>query len=177
MAHTVLAVPVPALDDVVRERTAFYDPSFVSKDPGFVHAHITVLGPWAETPSTHDLDVVARIARAVKPVDVTLAGVTSFPNGLIHLRPQPDDVFRELTAALIAAFPDFPPYAGEFPDPIPHLTLDHREGGATVVEVEQRLSGRLPMTITAERLDLQWWANDDCRLLHSWRLGDEGVHR
>lgn len=27
--QTVLAVPVPALDEVVRERTAFYDASFL----------------------------------------------------------------------------------------------------------------------------------------------------
>jgi len=38
-------VPLPALDDVVRERTAFYDASFVSRDPGFAHAHITLLAP------------------------------------------------------------------------------------------------------------------------------------
>jgi len=49
--NTVLAVPVPELDEVVRERTAFYDASFVSSDPGFTHAHITVLGPWVTEPS------------------------------------------------------------------------------------------------------------------------------
>ncbi len=43
--HTCLAVPVPALEDWVRERTAHYDPSFVSTDPGFAHAHLTLLAP------------------------------------------------------------------------------------------------------------------------------------
>ena len=37
--HSVLAVPVPALDDWVRERTRGHDPAWVSTDPGFVHAH------------------------------------------------------------------------------------------------------------------------------------------
>ena len=62
MGHTVLAVPVPALDEMIRERTAFYDSSFVSADPEFVHAHITLLGPWTERPNAEDLDCVARIA-------------------------------------------------------------------------------------------------------------------
>lgn len=44
--HSVIAFPVPELDPWVRARTEHYDPSFVSSDPDFVHAHITVLGPW-----------------------------------------------------------------------------------------------------------------------------------
>ena len=92
MGHTVLVVPVPALDDVVRERTAYYDSSFVSADPKFAHAHITLLGPWAEQPSEQELGCVARIAEAAKPFSV-------------------------------------------------------------------------------DRIDLQWWANHECRRLHTWPLG------
>ena len=48
--HTVLAVGVPDLDDWVRTRTAQYDASFVSADPAFRHAHITLLAPWIANP-------------------------------------------------------------------------------------------------------------------------------
>jgi len=41
--HSVLVVPVPALEEYVRARTAHYDASFVSADPAWVHAHLTVL--------------------------------------------------------------------------------------------------------------------------------------
>lgn len=170
-AHTVLAIPVPPLDEVVRERTAFYDSSFVSRDPGFVHAHITALAPWITHPTPQDLAVVARIAAMLEPVEVTLAEVDIFPDGTIFLRPEPDEPFRRLTAALFAEFSDYPPYDGRFPDPVPHLTLDHRAGGMTPEAVRDRLIGCLPAIFTMERLDLQWWANDDCCLLHSWPLG------
>lgn len=170
--HSVLAVPVPVLDDVVRRRTAFYDPSFVSADPDFVHAHITLLAPWLPAPTPRDLETVAAIAAAASPTEVTLARVEAFPDGgVIHLVPEPDEPFRKLTAALAAEFPQCPPYGGQFPDPVPHLTLDHPAGGVTVAEVEQRLAGLLPVTLRLERIDLQWWANHDCRRLRTWRLG------
>lgn len=172
MGHTVLAVPVPALDEVVRERTAFYDPSFVSSDPNFVHAHVTVLAPWIAEPSPFDLDQVGAIAARVRPHPVIFRRVVGFPDdGLIHVAPEPADLFRALTAQLTAAFPGHPPYGGAFGDVSPHLTLDHPAGGVTVAEVRHRLAPHLPTTVTPDRLDLQWWANDDCRLLRSWRLG------
>jgi hypothetical protein len=87
LGHTVLAVPVPALEEVVRERTAFYDASFLSADPGFVHAHITLLAPWADQPTAAELAQVAHIARAAGPFDVKLAQVGEFPDGVLYLRP------------------------------------------------------------------------------------------
>ncbi|UDY24895.1 2'-5' RNA ligase family protein [Nocardioides sp. Kera G14] len=172
--HTVLAVPVPVLDAVVRERTAFYDASFVSTDPDFVHAHITVLAPWVTEPTQRDLEVVGDLAATVEPVEIVLEEVVEFRGGVIHLRPEPDEPFRKLTAALTAAFPDFLPYGGAFPDPVPHLTLDHPAGGVRRADVEERMRDHLPVTFRMDRLDLQWWANDDCRLLHRWHLGSTG---
>jgi 2'-5' RNA ligase len=171
MGHTVLAVPVPALDDVVRERTAYYDSSFVSADPQFAHAHITLLGPWAEQPSIQELDCVARIAEAAKPFQVSLARIDEFPNGVIYLRPEPDSQLRELTSRLVAAFPQFPPYGGQYPDVVPHLTLDRRSATVTSATVSASVSHLLPLTISVNRIDLQWWANHACRRLHKWPLG------
>ena len=173
--HTVLAVPVPQLDQVVRSRTAHYDKTFVSTDPRFVHAHITVLAPWVVAPTQADLDLVGEIAAQVEPTLVTLSEVEEFVGGVIHLRPEPAEPFGKLTSALSERYPDHPPYAGEFPDPVPHLTLDHPAGGVTLDEVRDRMEALLPITFTLERLDLQWWANNDCRLLHSWAIG--GVRR
>lgn len=176
--HSVLAFPVPELDAWVRERTAHYDGSFVSADPGFVHAHITVLGPWLSEPGAQDLDRVAEVLAQVEPIDVTLGAVHAFPDGLLHLRPVPEQPVRELTARLAEAFPDHPPYGGVYPDPTPHLTLDQistcsADGDpVTAHTVSQRLGDTLPVAVRLDRLDLQWWANDDCRLMHSWRLGE-----
>jgi 2'-5' RNA ligase len=169
--HTVLAVPVPALDEVVRERTAFYDASFLSADPDFVHAHITLLTPWADRPAATDLDQVGRIARAVAPFDVTLAQVGEFPDGVLYLHPEPDGQLRELTSRLVAAFPGFPPYGGRYDEVIPHLTLDRRSATVTSATVHASVGRLLPLTVTVDRIDLQWWANHDCRRLDSWPLG------
>jgi len=171
VGHSVLVVPVTALDDVVRERTAFYDSSFVSADPKFAHAHITLLGPWAERPTAQELDRVARIAEAAKPFKVNLARVDEFPDGVIYLRPEPDTHLRELTSRLVAAFPQFPPYGGQYPDALPHLTLDRRSATVTPGTVSASLRHLLPVTISVDQIDLQWWANHSCRRLHTWPLG------
>ncbi len=163
-------MPVPALDDVVRERTAFYDASFVSADPGFVHAHITLLAPWAERPSAADLARVADIAGAAGPFEVRLAQVCEFPDGVLYLRPQPDGRLRELTSRLMAAFPQFPPYGGQYGDVTPHLTMDRRSATVTPATVRASVRHLLPLTITIDRIDLQWWANHACRRLRTWPL-------
>ena len=59
--HTCLALPVPALEGWVRERTAHYDESFVSADPAFSHAHLTLLSPWVPAPSPADLQRVGEV--------------------------------------------------------------------------------------------------------------------
>ncbi|WGL51263.1 2'-5' RNA ligase family protein [Nocardioides sp. BP30] len=177
--HSVLAFPVPELDAWVRDRTRHYDASFVSADPAFVHAHITVLGPWLASPGPDDLGRVAEVLAETEPIDVTLGAVHAFPDGLLHLRPVPEDPIRDLTARLTQEFPDHPPYGGAYPDPTPHLTLDQVSTGSaagdpvTAHTVSQRLGETLPVTVRLDRLDLQWWANHDCRLLHSWWLGEQ----
>lgn len=170
MGHTVLAVPVPALERVVRERTAFYDPSFVSADPGFVHAHLTVLGPWVPDPTSADVAKVAEIADNTTCFETTLDKLDEFPDGLLHLRPDPDDELRLLTRRLATAFPAHQPYGGVFEEVVPHLTLDRRSATVTPQTVHARVAHLLPATVTVDRIDLQWWANDDCRLLRTFPL-------
>jgi 2'-5' RNA ligase len=171
MGHSVLAVPAPALDEVIKERTALYDASFVSTDPNFVHAHITLLAPWASRPTAEDLAHVERIAEAAGPFDVKLSRIGEFPDGVIHLLPEPDFQLRELTFRLAAAFPQFPPYGGRYDKAIPHLTLDRRSATVTPAAVRASIGHLLPLTITVDRIDLQCWANHGCRRLHTWQLG------
>ena len=175
MGHTVLAVPVPALDAVIRERTAAYDASFLSTDPDFIHAHITVLAPWANQPTAADLAHVERIAQAVGPFTTRLSRISEFPDGIIHLRPEPDRQLRVLASRLAMAFPQFPPYGGRYNDAVPHLTLDRRSASVTPATVRASIGHLLPLTITVDRIDLQWWANHGCERLHTWQLGPAGA--
>ncbi len=169
--RAVLVVPVRELEDVVRERTAHHDATFLGVDDAFCNAHITLLGPWLDDPDDADLASVGAIAESTPPFDVTLGRVREFPDGLLYLAPEPDAGLRSLTAALMAAFPQCPPYGGAFPEPTPHLTIEHRASGLDADDVRALLGDRLPVTSRVERIDLQWWANDDCHVRASWRLG------
>ncbi len=173
--HTVLLVPVPLLEPWVRERWEHYAPTWVSRDPAFSHAHVTVLSPWVASPSSADLAAVAKIASSLAPFDFALSTVEAFADGLLHLVPAPAGPFAALTAALWARFPDHPPYAGAFPDPVPHLTLDQVSASVSADSVRASLGDLLPAACRAERLELHRYAEGDCRVLASWPLGGSGA--
>lgn len=169
--HTVLQLPVPALEGWVRERTRHYDEGFVSSDPGFGHAHITALAPFAPSPTPEQLTRIAGIAATTAPITVRLSDVREFPDGIIHLRPVPEAPLRALTEALVAGFPQYPPYEGRFgPSPAPHLTLDAASDRVSVESTRQLLGEVVPVTSTLTELQLTWWDSDRCHVMARWAL-------
>jgi 2'-5' RNA ligase len=170
--HSVLQLPVPALEEWVRTRTAHYDAGFVSTDPRFAHAHITALGPFDPTPAPAARSVIADLAHATAPIQVRLADLAQFPNGIIHLVPDPEERLRDLTARLVAAFPGWPPYGGEFGDDLrPHLTVDAASDQVDLASTAALLADVVPTTCVLDRLQLAWWESDGCHVMHEWRLG------
>lgn len=169
MGHSVLQVPVPALEPFVRARHGHYDRAYLSDDPAFVHAHITVLGPFLDEVDDASAATVAAIARGVDPFEVTMERMATFADGVIHLLPEPAAPFRKLTEELWAAFPQCPPYGGEFADTVPHLSLDLASD--LVSEESTRAALHLPAYDRAERIDLAWYEPGNCRLLRSFPLG------
>jgi 2'-5' RNA ligase len=169
--HSVLQVPVQGLERFVRSRHAHYDPAYVSADPAFIHAHITALGPWLDQTAidAEALALVANVAASIDPFDYALDRLETFPNGIIHLRPEPEDPFRELTQRLVEAFPKCPPYGGRY-DVAPHLTLDLRSDLITEESTRAALGTHVRVG-RAERLDLAWYEPHGCGLLDSWPLG------
>lgn len=164
--HAVLLVGVPALEGWVRDRTAHYDTGFVSADPSFAHAHVTVLAP---VPAGAR-EVAAALASGVEPFDYALERVDVFPDGVIHLVPEPDHGFRALTDAARALLPDVRPYWGRF-DPVPHLTLDRLGPGVTRDSTRDAVAHLLPARGTASELLLTWWESGACRVLDRFPLG------
>lgn len=164
--HGVLLVGVPQLERWIRARTVHYDPAFLSADPGFAHAHVTVLAPFP----AERADAAAAVASAVEPFDYRLERLETFPDGVVHLVPEPDDGFRRLTEAALAAVPEAAPYWGRF-EPTPHLTLDRLGGGVTAVSTRALLADAVPAACRAERLLLTWWEAGNCRVLASHVLG------
>lgn len=168
--HHVVLVPVPALEPVVRGRWEHYDPAWVSTDPAFTHAHITVLSPFLVRPRRSDLQRIGQIATDTAPFDFTLAEVEAFPNGCLHLKPTPAERFARLTRLLCQAFPMCPPYAGEY-DAVPHLTLDHLSEAVTLDSTRALLDGTVPVTCRADRLELHWYQQGRSEVRHVWELG------
>ncbi len=173
LGHTVLQVPVPQLDPFVRARTRHYDRDWLSPDPGHVHAHVTALAPFVAPDLLDDttIDRVAEIAAGTTAFDFLLARLDTFPNGIICLLPEPEGPFRRLTEALVSAFPQCPPYAGQFADVRPHLTLDAVSPEVTVASTARLvgdLLGDAGTPCRAERLDLVHYAPGALRVLRSW---------
>ena len=170
--HSVLQLPVPALEQWVRARTAHYDVGFVSDDPRFSHAHITALGPVAPALTPEVLATVAGLAAATAPIRVRLADLAQFPSGIIHLVPDPDGCLRDLTARLVAAFPAHPPYGGEYGDDVqPHLTVDAASDEVGLASTAALLADVVPVEVVLDTLQLAWWESGRCHVMAQWPLG------
>jgi hypothetical protein len=113
-------------DGVPREITGLVIP-VPEAQPFAVHPHVTLLAPFGSRARVDDprlhTDLLAFFG-AVAAFDFALVEVRKFPAGFFYLAPEPAGRFRDLTDALAARYPEFPPYEGQFTDVIPHLTLD-----------------------------------------------------
>ncbi|HET9500230.1 MAG TPA: 2'-5' RNA ligase family protein [Marmoricola sp.] len=89
------------------------------------HAHITLLAPFGResTPTSGELDEVARFFAEQAPFAFRLTDVCTFPSGIRYLSPEPAARFSRLTQGLHRLFPEYPPYRGEFDIVVPHLTI------------------------------------------------------
>jgi 2'-5' RNA ligase len=113
----IVPVRVPVAVLRLRERM---DPSAAEGVP----AHVTLLHPFMPVEQLNE-DVrrkVETIVAAEPAFPVVFSAVRRWPN-VVYLEPDPDAPFRRLTAALAAAFPDYPPYGGAHDDVVPHLTV------------------------------------------------------
>ena len=175
MAHTVLYVPVPALEPYIRRRHEVEGPEWLSPDDDHTHAHVTVLGPFvpeeALTPQVH-ADLTELFA-GTAPFTFTLEEVRVFPSGLVHLHPEPAEPFTRLTEAATGRFPDHPPYAGEFPA-VPHLSLCALEPGRDLDVVRAELAALLPVRVVAEEVWLVRYEEHGTRRLRRYPLGLSG---
>jgi len=165
--HAVLQVAVPELEDWIRARTRHYDPRYLSSDPRFAHAHITVLAPLR--PDEVDLAAIARIAATSAPFEFALREIKVFPNGCVYLGPEPEEPFRVLTRRVWQAHPSVTPNGA--PEPTPHLTLDMLSPAVTVSSTRASLGDLIPAQARAEALELVWYAPSACRLMDRWPIG------
>jgi 2'-5' RNA ligase len=128
--------------------------------------HVTVLVPWVVEPADSDVRRLEDAVSSFTPFELSFPVAGQFPNGTAWLRPEPFDTVRSLLHAVFEAFPECPPYGGEFEEPHPHLTISSaNQGGPVVVaEATEALAAAPAPTSLLTELGL-------------WREGADGVWR
>lgn len=132
-------------------------------------AHVTILFPFL---TEADLlpavrRELARIAATVEPFEVSFTSVGRFPRAA-YLVPEPTAPFARLTAAIVARFPDHPPYEGAFDDVVPHLTLVE-SATAPLDEIAAAAARHLPFTRRVDAMEILVEGSDQHWRSH-WRI-------
>jgi len=150
--ESALLVPCIEAEPVVATWRAQLDPAARLGVP----AHVTVLSPFV-IPSAVDDGLLERIARVLEPFhkfEFSLSDVRWFGDQVVYLAPDPAEPFREITEAIVEAFPRYRPYGGQFDEVIPHLTVCETAPLAQMKEAAHALERCLPISSTAEEVRL-----------------------
>ena len=171
-ASSCLIVPVPELEAVVRPRLQRSSPEHLFPRPDDVHAHVTLLAPFAGEDALDDgmTGELAALFGDVTAFEFRLTRVAEFPGGVTYLTPEPAAPFRALTHELCQRFPEFPPYGGAFDEVVPHLTVPMRHGEDPSA-VRRELEPRLPVTAVAREVALVWYEPGALRVLERFAFG------
>lgn len=107
--------------------------------------HVTLLWPFVPASAVSPA-LVAELAAAVaghRAFGASFGVVGEFPDAA-YLAPDDPAPFVALTEAIVARWPEHPPYEGRFPEIVPHVTL--REGGPLAPEVARAIVATLPVS-------------------------------
>ena len=141
--ESAILIKVPQVEHVVERHRRTHDPS----EKWGIPAHVTLLYPFLP-PSDINGDVLRRLATVVwlhQAFEVQFLRTKWFGDEVLWLAPEPDLLFRRLTEALFAVFPETPPYGGSITDPTPHLTVAYRAGVPLMKAVESLVIAALPI--------------------------------
>lgn len=152
--ETAVIVPVPAADAVV----GLYRQELDHSAAWGVPAHVTVLYPFLP-PAWITSAVLGDLKAAVAEHDAfecVFSRVAWFGEDVLWLAPDPAEPFRALTHRVWRAFPECPPYGGEHPDVVPHLTIGstRRADVAALRKAAAEVEGALPIRAAVDRARL-----------------------
>jgi 2'-5' RNA ligase len=133
LSATALIVVVPEAEALVGELRLRYDESARLGAP----AHITVLFPFLapDNVSSETLVALGSLFSTHRSFAFRLGSVGRFRT-TSYLAPSPSEPFASLTEAVWRAYPEQPPFAGEFGSIVPHLTVAHGDAGEAAVASE-----------------------------------------
>jgi len=150
--QTALIVEVPAAEPAVGRYRAELDANSGLGIP----AHITILAPFlpAGRLGSAERDRLLRVFGSVAPFDFRLDRTGWFGATTLWLGPADPEPFRDLTGRVFAEFPDYPPFGGQFPDVVPHLTVGLDRPGDELRRAELEIIPALPVTARASVVTL-----------------------
>jgi 2'-5' RNA ligase len=153
--EAALVIPVPEAEPLVGGFRARFDPSAADGVP----AHITINYPFLprfRRPEEAHRKLTDLLLRW-EPFDFVLAEVRTFPD-VLYLAPHPAQPFLDLISSVAAAFPDSPPYGGQFEAVVPHLTVaqpaDPTMLGSILAEFSGIAESRLPLACAVDAIVL-----------------------
>ena len=148
-----LDILVPEVADLVAE---WYRVTQAAEDG--MPPHMTLLWPWIEPPVAES--AISRAADAVAGLasfTLTFNRCGRFP-GVVYLVPEPVGPVDGLVRSLRVAFPETPPFRGEFGRaPIPHLTAAKSKNEAHLDHVQSTLDRSLsgaPITVAVSHISV-----------------------
>jgi 2'-5' RNA ligase len=147
---------IVAVTDAAEPVVARWRDRYDEVAPLGVPAHVTVLYPFLRLGEITDA-VCARLASivAAEPVfEVTFQRFGRFPGTVLWLDPEPAEPFRRLTHTIWSAWPDHPPYAGQYDDVTPHLTVAEHVDDGLLDTIAAAVAPDLPVSTPVERLSL-----------------------
>jgi 2'-5' RNA ligase len=101
---------------------------------------VTLLYPFAPPEQVDEGALEDCFARR-KPLTITLTGIAEWPSA-VYAVVEPREELSELMRALWDRFPEYPPYAGEITDPLPHATLAEVGEGGSATEIAAAIRAR-----------------------------------
>jgi 2'-5' RNA ligase len=148
--ETALIAAVPAAEPLVSKHRQEFDHA-----AGWgVPAHVTVLGPFVAPEAITDAlaATLATVVGSIGAFDCRFTRTRWFGEDVLWLDPEPAQPFRQLTAAVWQAFPEYPPYGGAYDDVVPHLTIAERQLAdlPSLLAVERAVQSGLPIAARIE---------------------------
>jgi 2'-5' RNA ligase len=165
---TALIVAVPEVEPLVGRWRRQFDPAAAAGVP----AHVTILAPFLDGRRI-DAGVISALRALIASQGafaIRFARCGRFP-GVLYLAPAPAEPLAALTEAIAAAWPEAPPYGGQFPEVIPHLTVAHGQDEGTVDAIEPELAAGLPILASVETVHLIEYTAHQWREREAFSLG------
>lgn len=108
-------------------------------------AHVTILYPFVPRAGLAEAEPrLAELVAGHDAFDATFVRAARFPT-LLYLQPEPVERFRQLTEAVVATWPEHPPYGGAYDTVVPHLTVAESEDASLLDSIDAELEPLLPI--------------------------------